>query len=288
MVIYNPKDWIKLIFQFHKSDTFRVLLPAMAGIGVLTAIGAYVILDFFDLHYKSTIMVHSLLGFVLSLLLVFRTNTAYERWWEGRKLWGGFVNTSRSLSVRLAAYVDDPATRRRLRVLISNFFFAAKEHLRLRVDINEWDSCEGVDNQALAQHGHVPNAILSRIMQEIAELHRNGKLTEAQLLSVNEDVRALANDLGACERIRSTPIPYSYSIFIKKIIFLYTVTLPFGLIPDFRYWTIPVAMLIFYTFASFEVIAEEIEDPFGHDANDLPTDELSVKIREQLKEIYGG
>jgi putative membrane protein len=103
---------------------------------------------------------------------------------------------------------------------------------------------------------------------------------------MQDELRLYSESLGACERIRSTPIPYSYSLFIKKIIFLYTLTMPFGFVTDFGYWTILVTTFIFYAFASLELIAEEIEDPFGTDANDLPTDDLALKIGKQIDDIF--
>jgi ion channel-forming bestrophin family protein len=104
MIQYNPKAWFSLIFKFHKSDTFRILMPAMLCLGVYGLVVAYVLLDYFELTFKSSTILHSLLGFVISLLLVFRTNTAYDRWWEARKLWGGLVNNSRNLSIKAKAF----------------------------------------------------------------------------------------------------------------------------------------------------------------------------------------
>lgn len=289
MVIYNPKDWFKLIFQFHKSDTFRMLTPAMLGLGLLTGIIEYVIIGVYHLEFKSTIMIHSLLGFVLSLLLVFRTNTAYDRWWEGRKMWGGFVNSSRALAIKLAAYLPETEKeeRRKLALLLANYFTASKDHLRNEVHADSWEKIPGIDNEQLALKNHVPNAIMALFMKEIVQLTRQGKLSETYLRTIDLEIRNFSENLGACERIRNTPIPYSYSLFIKKIIFLYCISLPFGLISDFGYWTIPIAMLVFYAFASLEVIAEEIEDPFGTDSNDLPTDEIAERIKGNLLELLG-
>ncbi len=100
MVNYNPKDWFKLIFSVQKSDTIRMLAPAIIGIATFTFFVCFIEIHVLELKYKSTTLVHSLLGFVISMLLVFRTNTAYERWWEGRKLWGAMVNNSRNLAIK--------------------------------------------------------------------------------------------------------------------------------------------------------------------------------------------
>ena len=110
MITYNPKDWWKLIFAFHRSDSFRMLLPGMVAVGIYTAAVAYLETQLFHVTFRNTTVVHSLIGFVLSMLLIFRTNTAYERWWEGRKLWGSLVNNSRNLALKLQALrCDAPA-----------------------------------------------------------------------------------------------------------------------------------------------------------------------------------
>ena len=98
MINYNPKEWFTFIFRFHKADTFRTLFPLIIGISVYSAVIGYLeimVLKLGDNSYlKNISMMHTLLGFIISMLLVFRTNTAYDRWWEGRKLWGALVNNS--------------------------------------------------------------------------------------------------------------------------------------------------------------------------------------------------
>jgi ion channel-forming bestrophin family protein len=285
MVDYNPKTWWKLIFMFHKSDTFRVLIPAMLGIAVYTALVAYIENDVLHAQFKNTTVVHSLVGFVLSMLLVFRTNTAYDRWWEGRKIWGSFTNNSRNLALKLNAILDNSNDKKIFRILISNYIFASKEHLRKRVKMEELEECEVLSYQDLKDAKHIPNRIMKAIYLKINELNQKKVINNEQLLYINPELLSFTDNIGACERIRNTPIPYSYSLFLKKAIFLYILTMPIGFVMDFKYWSIPIVSLVFYAFAGIEVIAEEIEDPFGHDANDLPTDQISVNIKKNLIEI---
>ena len=123
MKAYNPKDWTKLIFHFHKSDSIRLLLPAIIVLAIYSAILCYIDVELQLIKFRSTTVLHSLLGFVLSLLLVFRTNTAYERWWEGRKLWGELVNSSRNFMLKMNAFLpeNDTEMKNNFRILISNF-----------------------------------------------------------------------------------------------------------------------------------------------------------------------
>lgn len=289
MKAYNPKDWFGLIFNFHKSDTFRLLLPAMLGLSVLSAGLCYLHVEGKYVTFRSTTVMHSLLGFVISLLLVFRTNTAYERWWEGRKLWGDLVNNSRNLMLKLNAFLPEEKKELKInfRILITNYVFALKEHLRGGFRAEQLEEHPHLHMNDLKQVNHIPNKIAQQLYIEVEDLLKQKIISEEKLIVLNEELRSFTNVAGACERIKKTPIPYSYSTFIKRIIFLYIITLPLGLIPDLKWATIPIVLFVFYAFASLELLAEEIEDPFGHEGNDLPTDELANTIKKNLKELVG-
>ncbi len=288
MVNYNPKDWFKLIFSVQKSDTIRMLAPAICGIATFTFLVCLLEIELLELKYKSTTIIHSLLGFVISLLLVFRTNTAYERWWEGRKLWGAMVNNTRNLAIKLNAYIptSDTETRERFRILITNYVFAVKEHLRKGVNVNDLEEIKILPFEKLEKSKHIPNQIASVIFNELNQLSEKQIINDQKMVVLNAEFSSLTDITGGCERIKNTPIPYSYSMFLKKFIFIYVITMPFGFVTDFRYWTIPVVIFVFYVLASLELIAEEIEDPFGKDANDLPTDDIAGRIKNNLKEIF--
>lgn len=285
MVIYNPKDWWKLIFAFHKSDTFRMLLPGILGIAVYTSIVAFLENDYFHVTFKNTTAVHSMVGFVLSLLLVFRTNSAYDRWWEGRKLWGGFVNNSRNLALKIASMLDDKEQVAYLLQLIADYTKASKEHLRGEANLSLLHESTLKKVAGIQTAMHVPNAIMLQLFTELNRLVKQQVLSHEQLLYLNPELTSFTDIIGGCERIRRTPIPYSYSLFIKKVIFIYVFTMPIGFVREFGYWAAPIVAIVFYVFASIELIAEEIEDPFGTDANDLPTDMISDTIAMNLKEI---
>lgn len=274
MISYNPKSWWGLIFKFHKSDTFRRLLANMVTIALFTAGVAYLNANIFPGHLRTATIVHSLLGFVISLLLVFRTNTAYERWWEGRRFWGQLVNTSRNLAFKLNAYLADthPA-RSPLSAAITSFPWALIEHLR--------------DNPQTL-HGpvtHGPNAISVILFNHVEQLRRAGDLLPVHVRNLNNDLTALADICGGCERIKRTPIPYSYNLFIKKFIFAYIVAMPFLFVPEFGYWTALFSTFMFYVLGSLEILAEEVENPFGTDANDLPMEDIAQTIERNVGEI---
>lgn len=287
MKAYNPKDWSKLIFHFHKSDSFRMLLPAMIGLAIYSAVLCYLDVELKVIKLRSTTVLHSLLGFVLSLLLVFRTNTAYDRWWEGRKIWGDMVNNTRNLMLKLNAYIpsDKKELKNNFRILISNYPFALKEHLRGGYKEELLEEHPNLHPSELKNYNHIPNRIAQQLYVEVEKLRTDNIISEEKLIVLNEELRSFTNNAGACERIKSTPIPFSYSTFIKRVILLYIITLPIGLVDDFKWATIPMVLFVFYAFAGLELIAEEIEDPFGYEDNDLPTDQISERIKKNLQEI---
>jgi putative membrane protein len=131
----------------------------------------------------------------------------------------------------------------------------------------------------------VPSQIAGHLQKRIYQLVRDGHITGDHLIVLNSELTALLDICGACERIRNTPIPYTYSSFIKKFIFIYTLTLPFGYVFSLGYIAVPVVMFVFYVLASLEVIAEEIEEPFGVDTNDLPMERLAETIKKNVHDI---
>ncbi len=285
MVIYNPKDWWKLILSFPKSDTFRIMLPGILGIAVYTFVIVYTEKELIHAHFNNTTTIHAMVGFVLSMLLVFRTNTAYDRWWEGRKAWGGFVNNSRNLALKLSVIVKDTEDKLRLKILIQNYISSSRSHLRLGVLKEDLLECDKYPIQEVLKAQHVPNFLMKAILIELNGMLETGKISSTQMLIINNEIQSFSDNLGACERIKKTPIPYSYSIFLKKMIFIYIASMPFGFAMEFGYWSIFIVSILFYIFASIELIAEEIEDPFGTDDNDLPTDQISDLIKQNLDEI---
>lgn len=290
MVKYNPKTWFALIFHSYSRHVLKTLLPVLIFMAVFTTVDCYIILDYLGLkehEFQGTTTVHSLLGIVLGLFLVFRTNSAYDRWWEGRRLWGGIVNSTRNLALKLSAYIGKENHDQRIyfQKMISNFVFATKEHLRKGVQLAELEDTDDNLLENLRKVKHKPNRIAGLMYERINELYKKNIISGDQLINLDKELKEFIDLMGACERIKNTPIPYSYSMFIKKFIFIYIVTLPFGFVSTFGYFTIATVILVSFVLLSVELIAEEIEDPFGRDVNDLPTDELSQKIKENVREI---
>ena len=289
MVQYNPKVWFSVIFHNYSRQVMRTLRPALIFLLVFSALVCVIFLELLqwtEKDFHSTIAMHQLLGIVLGLFLVFRVNSAYDRWWEGRKLWGSLVNNTRNLSFKINAFLpaEDRENREWFANMISNIPASLRDHLRDRKKIDALDLSPDLIERA-EKTRHVPNLLSSALYEKVQQLTQSGKLTSDQFWLLDRELKEFSDIIGACERIKNTPIPYSYAMYIKKFIFIYLITLPFGLVITEEYMTIPMVLLLAFVLLSVELIAEEIEDPFGTDINDLPTDELSGKMRDWVREI---
>jgi putative membrane protein len=267
-----------------------MLWKEIVYIGLLSSL-----ITFLEIHLfpkadglKNLMAVYSLLGFVISLLLVFRTNTAYDRWWEGRKIWGGIVNDSRNLASKLNAILgENLAEKIWFSNMISNFSYASKNHLRGGETMTDYNLQDDHDKLAILNVSHKPIWVVKRMRERITELYKQGVINPEDLYVLDKNLNALIDAIGACERIKNTPIPYSYSLFIKKFIFIYVITLPLAFVNLFGYYSALIATFVFYALVSMEILAEEIEDPFGEDDNDLPIEQISATIRKNVGELMG-
>ncbi|WP_435018715.1 bestrophin family protein [Tundrisphaera sp. TA3] len=286
MIQYDPnRHWLRDLRHLGTSWTLRRVIRAVALVG-LYSIGLSVAIMRLDLEgHRAISGTFSLLGVILSIVLAFRTNSAYDRWWEGRKLWGMLVNHSRNLAIQIDALLppEDGAGREAFAHLIADFALALSGHLRNDVDPAALAMLGGPDDPP----GHAPSLLSRAIVVRIQELRRDGVIDGFDLLATKPHTQALLDVAGACERIRKTPIPFSYSVFIKLFILAYAAILPVGLVPEYGYLAIPLVMMIVFALLGLELMAEEIEDPFGLDCNDLPTGAIAATIRASACEILG-
>ncbi len=168
---------------------------------------------------------------------------------------------------------------------ISNFCIALKEHLRSGVKLDELIHLNDEDRKIYEQKGHVPAHISLEIIQRIQDAFQAGAIRPEDHLNIKLHSQEFMNIGGACERIKKTPIPFSYNVYLKVFITLYSMLLPFALLPAFGYWTILMTSFVFFAFIGLELMAEEVEDPFGLDCNDLPTGDIAHTIKNNVFEI---
>jgi putative membrane protein len=273
VITYDPKRWWRILLTFPRSPIFTTLLLDVVIVGLYAAFIVWIERDVIKVAVPLGPAILSLLGIILGLLLVFRTNTAYDRWWEGRKLWGQLVNVSRALARQVnAALPPAEQGRRALYTRVLTVFPGALAfHLR---------------GSAVAETVS-PGPLLSELAQAIYDDVGAGNLPREALISLTPLVAALDDVMGACERIRTTPIPFSYSTYIKWFVVAFALLIPFALASEFGYGTVVAAMFLFFSTMGIELLAGEVEEPFGTDSNDLPLEDIAATITRDVLTILG-
>ncbi|MEH0155042.1 bestrophin family ion channel [Limibacter armeniacum] len=238
-----------------------------------------------EFNFASSFSLPGLLGAALGVLLVFRTNTAYDRWWEARKVLGSMVNICRHFALHIHMQIEESENKKRLFLMLKAFPFVLKEHLRKGVIFEELTFLPDDILEQLKQWQHRPNGLVRMMLQVIEHEYERGNLSDFQRIKFMEYTDNLLVVLGKCERIHNTPIPIAHAYLLKIYIWIYAMIMPIGFIDQLGWWTFVPVLIIYYVAMSLVIIAEEIEDPFGHDPNDLPTDKMAHMIKGNIEEI---
>ncbi|CAN5878440.1 bestrophin family ion channel [soil metagenome] len=235
----------------------------------------------------------SMIGVALSILMGFRVNAAYERWWEARKIWGAVVNNSRSIGRQILGFIptasgEDAAAT--MRIMYRQIAFVHAMGCRLRNQdcrsLIEDLLLEEELRQILAK-GNVPNLLLLHNLREFKQWERKGRISPFELIRLENSLHLLTDNLGAAERIKNTPFPLPYSYFSWLLVHLFAFMVPFGMVDAFGYVTVPIAMAVIFIFLIVEQIALEIQDPFENRENDVPMNAICKNIEIDLKEMHG-
>jgi putative membrane protein len=251
---------------------------------VLITIYAFVVEEYESLVVKSWVEASgAVIGtLILGVLLVFRMNTANDRWWEGRKLWGQLVNDSRNMAIKACQYLPSaPAYCQEIRKILVAFPVALKEHLRDGVSLKSLPGFEQTsDNPA-----HVPLYLAQRLYATTTDCKLEGLLDVGDQQVMDFHSRALMDICGACERIKSSPIPVSYRMILRHSIVLSILGLPWYLAPDFHLWGVPIILVFAYFLIGVEMIAEEIEQPFNPGRDTLPLEKICAVIETTVNQV---
>ncbi|MBE4949839.1 bestrophin family protein [Chryseobacterium culicis] len=290
MIIRKKEHWFRMLFVWHGS-----VLPAL-----LPRLGLLLLLSLLVTYFHGTILSFkvplnpaplTLFGFVLALFLGFRNNASYDRFWEGRKLWGALLNTARALTrqaMTLKNKDDDQISVYRFVQLMAAFVFALKHQLRGTDSYDDLKSRLDENHlETVASSKYKPAVILRLLGEWVQELKEKGCIDSILQARFDENLDKLSDILGGCERIISTPIPYSYRVLLHRTVYIYCFLLPFGLVDSLGWFTPLIVVFVAYTFVAFEAIADEIEEPFGTDANDLALNSMCIMIDETIHEIAG-
>jgi len=287
MIEYDAKNWLAIALRFRGTIAPRLLtrVVIVAAVGFVAA-GLHA-----SVGFGIPAIAHTLIGVALGLLLVFRTNASYDRYWEGRKLLGTMVNRSRDLARQTASFVhaQDPEVRRAVgdvRRYLSAFFALAVQSLRGERDLAALGELLTAEERAVLEprKARAP-LVASFISERIDGLARAGALAPHHVLLMDPNVTALIDALGGCERIVRTPMPFAYAQHIKLAVLLFTTTVPFAMADATRWYTPIASAILAFALLGIDEIGVEIEDPFGTDPNDLPIDRIAETIAGNAEDI---
>ncbi|MBZ0121836.1 MAG: bestrophin family protein [Sandaracinaceae bacterium] len=322
--MYVPPDklsWLRMLFKYRGTALRRT----KGRIAFTTGIAC--VITYFDLHYgffhqDLTPLPFTLVGLALGIFLGFRNNTSYDRFWEGRKLWGSMVNTARTLTRQILTLVGpqpelarltegthspyrgalptaeeratDPELDEQLEFhremvhRVAAYVHSVRKHLRSEDDLE--DLRRLISNQEadrLLNEPNRPYAILQKMGERFRDAWLRGWVHAQHLPVLEQSLTSLTDIQGGCERIKSTPIPFSYTALIHRIVAIYCVALPFGITNQIGALTPVVVAIISYAFFGLDAVGDEIEDPFGTDDNDLPLTAISTMIEINIRTRIG-
>jgi putative membrane protein len=297
MIIRDRPSGLKLFLILRGSilsTIWRVLLVnVVIAVLVTVAHGAL-----FDHKITLTAIPFSLIGLALAIFLGFRNNAAYDRYWEGRKLWGQLLSESRNLTRRCQSLIDDPESAHaalglgdvRVRMIYRAIAFAhaLRHHLRGSGDTAELQGLLPEDEwRQVGKTSNNPHFLMLRMGADLRQCLKEGRIDGCLAAAIDSGLSSMVAVATGCERIKNTPIPFSYTLLLHRTAYLYCFLLPFGLVDSIGFMTPVVVAIVAYTFFGLDALGDEIEEPFGLSANDLPLNAICRAIEIDLRQSLG-
>jgi len=282
MIDYDGRSWLPILFRARGSVIPR-LVPRIV---VAAALGVVAVLLLERQDFKIPSIAHALVGVALGLLLVFRTNASYDRYWEGRKLIGFMVNRTRDLARQIAVYVENAEARAALARLVPAFYWVTAQTLRKQPSLGNAERLLTAEQRRALDGVTFRAPLVTKWIAEILRTEANaGRLAEPRLQLFDANLTSLNDSLGGAERILRTPIPFAYAQHIKIFVVLFCFSAPFVMADVMGWATPPACALLALALFGIDEIGVEIEDPFGDDPNDLPLDAIGAGIERAVGEL---
>ena len=290
MIVRSKTNWWTLLFVWRGS-MMKQMLPQLLIVAVLSVLAVWTEGTIFAHKVPLNATPFTLVGVALALFLGFRNSSSYDRWWEGRKLWGALVNTMRSLTRQALTMTPNTSVEARdtrvfLDMLVA-FTYAMRDQLRGDTFARSAELLTPALAAEVDRARYKPFIILRAMGEWGAKHQREGAFGEITMTAIDRNLVELSNILGGCERIAATPVPFGYSVMIHRVVYFYCALLPFGLVDAIAWMTPAVTLVLAYAFIALDSLAAELEMPFGRDENDLALDAISLNIELSIREMSG-
>lgn len=288
MIIRNKNNSLSLLFAWY-GTILPTVLPALAIVVILSTLLVYLSSHHFFQVPSVPAIGFTIFGIILSIFLSFRNNASYERWWEGRKLWGTLIATSRHIS--RDSYVLPAQQRRVLMYRVMLFCNLLRNRLRNQnqpIDFYQNKvNLTPADYDALFPHINAAQFVLESIQKELVRALKTGEISDIIYQGLNRHIVELGNVQAGCDRILSTPLPFSYSVLLHRTVYCFCFILPFSLEASLGIWTPILVGLIAYLFLGLDALSEQLEEPFGLQDNDLPLNSMVRLIEREMLSSLG-
>jgi putative membrane protein len=289
MIIRKKTNWFRMLFVWRGS-VLPKLLPRLAGLFLFTSVIVY-FRSFLDkYHGELSTNIYTLFGIALAIFLGFRNTVSYDRFWEGRKLWGGLLNHTRSLAQQVHNFIPNDGQHKEEKITfikqMAAMTYALNHQLRetdAMPQLSQMLSAELVDKLKEAEYR--PIILMRELGAQINQWRKRGTIDTILQAAMDRNLDNFSDIIGGCERIASTPIPFSYDVLLHRTIYIYCFLLPFGFANSLVWYAPFIITFVAYTFTALEAIADELENPFDNLQNDLALDAMSVNIERSIAEI---
>ena len=294
MIVRDRPSGFRLFLLLRGSVLPRIL-PALTINILIATLVTISHGDLFELKITLTTIPFTLIGLPISIFLGFRNNAAYDRFWEGRKLWGELLLRARNLSRQCQSLIDDPLPARasnglsdiRVRMILRTIAYchALRDLLRnqeTKPEMAQWLTAEELQKMQLSRNK--PDFLMLNMGQDLRQTLKEGRIESCLAANLDATLSTITAAGAACERIRNTPIPFSYTLLLHRTAYIYCFLLPFGLVDSIGFMTPFVVAIVAYTFFGLDALGDEIEEPFGTETNDLPLDAICRTIEIELRE----
>ena len=291
MIVRSKTNWWTLLFVWRGS-MMKQMLPQLLIVAALSVFAVWSEGTIFKHKVPLNATPFTLVGVALALFLGFRISSSYDRWWEGRKLWGALVNITRALTVQVLTMTDDAPgkctqEKRAFLNMVVAFTYAMRDQLRGDVFARSAELLPPALAEEVDRARYKPFIILRAMGEWVTKRQKEGGFREISKTMLDRNLIELSSILGGCERIASTPVPFGYSVMIHRVVYFYCALLPFGLVDAIEWMTPVVSLVMSYSFIALDSMAAELEMPFGRDDNDLALDAISRNIELSIREMSG-
>ncbi len=288
MIIRDKSNSFALLFAWHGTILPKVL-PALSVVVLISTIIVYLSSQHYFTFPAVPAIGFTVFGIILSIFLSFRNTACYDRWWEGRKLWGALIATSRHIS--RDSYVLNENERRIMMYRVMLFTGLLRNRLRNSTQSIEYyrDKVNFNEQQfkALSSHINASQYVLEEIQKSLVQSLKTGEISDIIYQCLNRHIVELGAIQAGCDRILSTPLPYSYSVLLHRTVYCFCLILPFSLESSLGIWTPVIVSLIAYLFLGLDALSAELEEPFGLQDNDLPLDSITRLIEREMLSSLG-